>query len=200
MFELPHPTASLAPAASPARSTNGAAEAPAGGSPGPGRSGLRPDARSSHGGSGSGDPPGERSPRMLPLLLLLPALPMNRPPRRRAMTRCDPDALAAGCPPSLRRSKLNLVYDMVWGNHNCLMISDPVRDNFEVILTSELKQAAVDPDTFLCCAGERHGIFRIALLLERGFVEFGTPTRVSASRDEMFSKHVECISDVGCTV
>src|SRR5690349_8240502 len=99
MFELPHPTASLAPAASPERSTNGEAAAPAVGPPGPGLPGLRPGALRSHVESGSGDPPGERSPRMLPLLLLLPALPLNRPPRRRAMTRCDPDALAAGCPP-----------------------------------------------------------------------------------------------------
>lgn len=91
------------------------------------------------------------------------------------MTRCDPDALAAGCPPSLRRSKLNLVYDIVWGDHNCLMSPDPVRDSFEVILTIELEQAAVDPDTFLCCAGERHGIFRVALLLKRRFVDLGNP-------------------------
>ncbi len=59
---------------------------------------------------------------------------------------------------------------MVWGDHNCLMTSDPVQDNFEVILTRDLEQVPVDPDTFRRGAGERHGIFAVALLLERRLV------------------------------
>jgi hypothetical protein len=174
MFELPHPTSLADPGASPARRTNGAAGRPPAACSAPVWSAVpvrvvpmwKADLLTRWEKGRRGRCPGFSSCRPSPRTGF----------RRRAIL----DAILArsrrDAPPSLRRSKFDLVYDTMWADHNCLMMSDPVRDNFEVIPTTGLEQAPVDPDMFLCDAGELHGIFAVALRLERRFVTSGKPS------------------------